>query len=166
MIYWFFGLPGSGKDYCAKLMKKLIKARYFHIDDFLTEEDKEKLINGTFTISDRINKLKRVSSDLSEIDLSLVNIVAADSLPDTKSRGLLQTRFGNNIMFIYVRVEPKTHERRMKERKNHFFTYSLLDSWVKKHWEPVNMPHIVVDNNSDGDEVLTKLLKEVIKTTV
>lgn len=163
MVYWFFGLPGSGKDYCAQVMKKLIPATYFHVDDYLTKEDKIKLIEGTFTITDRINKLKRLLAEISELDLSRVNVIAADSLPDTDSRLFLQTHFGNNITFIYVKVDSKTHENRMKKRKNHFFSYSLLDNWTKKHWQPINIPHVVADNNSNGSESIAKQLTEILK---
>lgn len=163
MIYWFFGLPGSGKDHCAQIMKNLTNATYFHVDDFLTKIDKTKLIKGSFTISDRVNKLKRVLKHISKLNLSLVNVVAADSLPDAKSRIFLQNYFGKNIMFIYVKVDPKIHENRIKKRKNHFFTYLLLENWTKKHWRPIRIAHTEVDNNIEGNASLTRQLKKLLK---
>ena len=153
MIFWFFGFPGIGKDFCAKRLKKLINAKYIHIDSFLTKQDKQKLIDGTFSTEDRLNKLKRTADYFKKVLKKNKHIVAADSLPDHQSRNFLYKNFQNNIVFILVKVSAEIHKRRIHERENHFFTEDMLAHWEKKHWvEPIKIPYLVLDNNKDGDK--------------
>jgi gluconate kinase len=154
MIFWFFGFPGVGKDYCAKVASRLINAAYLNVDDFLTEEDKEKLIDGTFNQHDRLNKLMRVKAFI-ESSMDKGNIVVADSLPDNLSRSFLKKSL-ENIVFILVEADVKIHKKRLKERKNHFFTESLLDDWKMKHWEEVNIPHIILRNDENGEKKISE----------
>lgn len=155
MIFWLFGLPGTGKDHCARLLSKLIDAKYIHVDDFLKEQDKNKIITGTFTVEDRLRKLKRVTKKIAELLKNNKYIVAADSLPDHKSRAYLQEYFKDKIKFILVKVDPQIHLRRIQNRKNHFFTEKMLSKYIKQNWqEPIKIPYITLDNNSEGDESL------------
>ena len=158
MIYWFFGYPGSGKDYCAHRFSALIGAEYFHADGFLTDEERDKLLRGVFTKQDRIIKLKRICDAL-EAQTSKV-IAIADSLPDTASREYVASRFGKKIQFIFASVLPEIHKERLLSRKNHFFNAELLDQWVATHWdEAISIPHKIIDNNSsDIDDSLLELV--------
>ena len=47
MIYWFFGYPGVGKDYLAEKLSQLVSIPHIDADNFLTNTDKKKLIEGT-----------------------------------------------------------------------------------------------------------------------
>lgn len=167
MVFWFFGLPGTCKDHCAKLFSKLIDAKYIHVDDFLTERDKEKIITGTFTVEDRLKKLKRVTKMISGILKNNKHIVAADSLPDHKSREYLQEYFKNNIKFILVKVDAQTHQKRISNRKNHFFTEKMLTDYIKQHWqEPIKIPYLTLENNKEGDEALKLTLDILISHVI
>lgn len=163
MVYWFFGFPGVGKDYCAKAFTELISASYLHIDDILSAQDKEKLLNGTFSVEDRIKKLKRATTQINQLLRSNGTVVAADSLPDHRSREFLLKNFKNDIIFVRVVVDSQIHKKRFAKRKNHFFTEDLLNDWIKKHWqEPIKIPHVVLNNNTDGKEHITETLKEIL----
>lgn len=163
MVYWFFGFPGTGKDYAAKALSELKYASYVHIDDFLTKKDKEKLTKGNFSTEDRLRKLTRAVKDINGLVNKNKNVVAADSLPDHRSRNFLIENFKDNIAFIRVVVSPEIHKQRFINRKNHFFTEELLDNWVKKHWqEPIKIPHIDLDNNEEGIKNLKLKLQKIL----
>lgn len=160
MVYWFFGYPGIGKDYCAKHLSRIGKFPHIDADDFLTIEDREKLLKNTFTQKDRLRKLERIVFHLEKLLLTNQHIAVADSLPDNKSREYILKAFPDNIKLILVTVAPTTHKERLQNRKNHFFTKDLLEEYIRKNWQPIKVPFIKFVNNSSNawEENLKKLL--------
>lgn len=161
MIYWFFGYPGVGKDFLAKKLSKVINIPYIDADDFLTPTDKQKLIKGTFAQKDRIRKLKRIIAHINKLLSKHSHLTAADSLPDNLSRNFLLETFKSNIIFIYVTVPKSAHLKQLKERKGHFFKAELLDTWIKKHWEDIQIPYIPFKNLSGDEKKMEKRLLSI-----
>ena len=158
MIFWFFGYPGIGKDYVAARLGQLTSIPHINADRFLTEEERNKLAAGTFTASERLNKLKRVTDYLENIE---EDIAIADSLPDNSSREFLRDRFKDQILFILVTASQEAHEKRIKNRKGHFFTWEMLKDYVEKHWQALgDFPYLVLKNeNLNEDDLKMELLK-------
>ena len=163
MVFWFFGFPGSGKDFCANKFSKILKAPYVNADDFLTEELKRKLVDGTYTIEDRIEKLEKICQYILNLLKQNSHVIATDSLPDNRSRQLILDTFKNQIKMILVTVSLEAHKKRLKKRQNHFFTADLLDKWVTKFWEPITFHHTILKNDKSGDQELIKKLKILAK---
>lgn len=162
MVFWFFGLPGSGKDYCAKLTAKLLKGKYIHVDDYLTKSDKEKIVGGSFTVDERLEVVKKAADEIKNLLKTNKNVIAAFTLPDHKTRDYLKNFFKDNIVFIFVKVKHEVIRVRLRRRKAHFLRDNFLFEWIKLYWqEPIKIPHIKLENNEDGDEVLTKKLKKI-----
>lgn len=154
MIYWFFGYPGIGKDYCAKRLSEIKKFPYIDADDFLTDEDIQKLLNKRFTVEDRLLKLERIITHINNLQKHHENIAVADSLPDNASRNLVKNSFSENIKLILVTAPEEVHKKRISKRKKHFFTIGLLEDYIKKNWKKVNVPYTEFENtNSDDWEV-------------
>lgn len=159
MIYWFFGYPGIGKDHSAKKLSVLGKFPHVDADDFLTEEDKEKLLSNTFSKEDRLLKLGRIVQHLQSLLRHHEHIAVADSLPDNVSRLFILNSFPGKIKLVLVTADETTHKKRLAKRKNHFFTEELLDNYIKKNWEKVTVSHIEYDNGrNSSEEELLKLL--------
>ncbi|MDO8269323.1 MAG: hypothetical protein Q7T54_01465 [Candidatus Levybacteria bacterium] len=158
MIYWFFGYPGIGKDYCASHLARIGHFPHIDADDFLTDEDREKLLNKSFSVEDRLLKLGRIIQHLKQMQKHHENIAVADSLPDNVSRGLIINSFSGKVKLILVTTDDRTHIKRISNRKKHFFTIDLLEDYKKK-WEKVNVVHAEFVNNdsNDFDERLRKL---------
>lgn len=159
MIFFFFGYPGIGKDYLAEKLSQLVNIPHIDADDFLTKKDKQKLINGTFNKADRLRKLAGIVKYIKK--LKAPNIAAADSLPDNDSRQFLIDQFGKDIIFIYVYSSKSTHLKRLKKRKDHFFTKNLLDDYIKKHWEEIEIPHIKLLNEEIENAQIDKKLLHI-----
>ena len=159
MIFWFFGFPGVGKDYCANLFAELNNIPYFDADNFLTDKERSLLKTGQFTKENRLIKLRRIATYLEEQLKTTPHLVIGDSLPDNASRKMLADRFLERIVFIHVIAPTNIHHKRISERKNHFFTADLLTDWVKKHWEEsIEIPHISLNNDSkDSKKLISKL---------
>ena len=159
MIYWFFGYPGIGKDYSAKKLSELGKFPHLDADDFLTEEDREKLLKNIFSKEDRLLKLGRIVDHLKSLLKHHEHIAVADSLPDNVSRLFILNSFPGKIKLILVTADPKIHKKRITKRKNDFFTEELLDSYIKKNWEKVIVSYTEFDNGiKSSEEELRKLL--------
>lgn len=163
MIYWFWGYPGIGKDYVAKIFGEVTYTTYLNGDSFLTEGEKKKLLAGTFSSEDRLKKLKRISRYLQKFKK---DIVITDSLPDVNSRKFLKKTFKKNIIFILVKSSPRNHKKQTRERKEHFFSYDLIEKYIQKNWEPVRgFPHLTFWNEKKTKiEIKNDLLKIYKKT--
>ena len=144
MVFWFFGYPGIGKDFCAEKLSKLAKIPHVDADDFLTDLDKNKLTSGTFGDEDRIKKLTRIIIYMKS--LKYPNLTIGDSLPTETARKFVLESLGENVVLILVRSDPKIHQERIRERRGHFFREEYLDSWIKKPWQEVKVDHLDLEN--------------------
>lgn len=160
MIYWFFGYPGIGKDYCAKYLSEIKKFPYIDADDFLTDEDRQKLLNKSFTVEDRLLKLERIVANIKNLQKHHEHIAVADSLPDNASRNLVKNSFPGEIKLILVTAPTEVHKKRIAKRKNHFFTIELLEDYIKKNWKRINVSYTEFENHNsdDWEKRLLKLL--------
>lgn len=157
MIYWFFGYPGVGKDYLANLLSKIAPVKHIDADTFLTKIEKSKIEEKTFTNTDRLKKLKRISKILKTYN---TDIAIGDSLPDSKSREFLSNYFKDKIIFILVKTSPKKHRIQLENRKNHFFKIEMLNNYLK-NWDSLkNFPHLVLDTTKLNK---IKLENELVK---
>jgi len=159
MIYWFFGYPGIGKDYCAKELSKIGKFPHIDADDFLTATDKKKLLNKTFTTKDRVKKLTRIVKHIKKLQKKSNSVAIADSLPDNKSRKFVLKSF-KEVKLIHVIASEKVHRERISKRSNHFFTERLLNDYISKNWQEVKVDHVVFKNveTKDWSKRIKKLL--------
>lgn len=163
-VYWFFGYPGVGKDFCAKILSEAAGIDYINADDFLTDDERHALRNGTFTGQDRLQKLKRIADHLQSLLRAGKSVAVADSLPDNISRAFIVNEFKDHIALILVRAPETTHRKRIRERKGHFFTHDLLDAWVKKHWEPVTVAHHALHNDAATKKELRERILDLYHT--
>ncbi len=160
MIYWFFGYPGIGKDYCARELSLIGKFPHVDADDFLTEEDRKKLLTHKFTSQDRMLKLTRIVDHIKNMQKHHHDIAVADSLPDNISREFILRSFNIDIRLILVTAPPEIHKKRLAKRKNHFFTENLLDIYIRKNWQEIKVPHkeFVNDKGEDWNLRLAQLM--------
>lgn len=159
MVFWFFGYPGVGKDYCAQKFKEIAKIPYLHGDDFLNVIERKKLLSGTFTSMDRLNKLRRIVKQLKIYLLESKNIVIADSLPDNASREFLISQFKDKIVFIYVKTPKTVWLKRLEKRGDHFFTKNHAIDYVKRYWQEITIEHEIIDNGIDEENLEGNILK-------
>lgn len=162
MIYWFFGYPGVGKDFCAQTLGRLLACPYIDADDYLLEADLQVLKAGNFTVQQRLDKLERISTDIERALKTQDHLTIADSLPDELSRQFLLDKFGKNILLIRVVSDDSLHRQRLKNRKGHFFKDEMLDQYLSQHWQPVQKPHVLLVNNAEYATQIEDQLKDLL----
>ncbi len=156
MIYWFFGYPGVGKDYIAQKFAKVADVFYINGDSLLLATEKKKIAAGTFTKQDRLKKLTRIAKYLKSLKKESA---ITDSLPDSTSRNFLLKKFKKHIVFIRVTTSKTKHLSQIKNRKGHFFTHTLLDTYIQKNWESIgDFPHLSFRNEEKTPQQLEKKL--------
>lgn len=158
MIFWFFGKPGSGKDFCAELLARARGIPHIDADTLLLPADRDALLSGTFTPAMRHAKIRRVAAEAHRLLGGAPHVTVADSLPDHASRQLVRAVFPGNVLLIHVVVGEEERRRRLRERTGHFFAEEVAEGWVRTNWEPVAVPHVTLDNNRPPDAVLADLL--------
>lgn len=165
MVFWFLGFPGSGKSYCARILGTEIEIPVVDGDDFLTDENKERLIKGTFSKKERFEKLDRIIK-FTRITLKKNKHVAVvDSLPSNSSRKLVLESFPNNVVFILVEAISEVFRKRIKERKGHFFMEEMLDKWIKDHWEEIReIEYLRLDNSKENDGKLSERILQLLNS--
>lgn len=164
MIYWFFGLPGIGKDYCAERLSQLLQCPHLDADNYLNEIERTKLLAGSFNSDDRLAKLKRICDDIC-VKLNENNcLTVADSLPNEAARRFILDTFSGDVALIFVSAPSHIHQQRLSARQDHFFTPDLLKDYVKNNWQPVQCQHIELVNDLDA-ESLDKQLKNIAINT-
>lgn len=161
MIYFFFGYPGIGKDYCAKRLSELLNCLNIDADTYLTDKERAKLKNGTFTADDRADKLQRICDDIADKLIKNKDITIGDSLPNQAAREFIVKYFGDNVKMILVQSSAEVHQKHISERKDHFFTEDILKDYIDSNWEPIKIKHQTIINDSNDLSSLDDQLKKL-----
>src|SRR3989344_1505946 len=133
MMYWFFGIPGSGKSHLAGLFSQMTGIQVYEGDDFHTEDDRRAVAEGTFTLEHRYAQLERINATLQATRMP--NALVTHPLPDRTSRALVRKMSDGAVRLIYVTAPLPLIKERLRTRTGHHFGPDLLDAWVPRHWE-------------------------------
>ncbi len=154
MRYWFFGLPGSGKTHVAKLFSQMTNIPQYEGDDFHTDEDRQVIAAGAFTLAHRHAQLARVTHSLRTS--GVVDAIITHPLPDRNSRNLIRIQ---SAQLIHVSAPIPLVKERLADRKWHHFGPELLDAWIPRHWEdPLGEEYFGI-NNDGSDPIEPQLMK-------
>lgn len=157
MIYWFFGLPGSGKTYLAKKFSRLAGIPQFEGDEFHTEEDRRVIAVGQFTLAHRHAQLTRIDEALQGIT---GHAIVTHPLPDKESRE--RVRSSGNTRLVYVKASLRLVKSRLVRRKEHHFGPELLDAWIDRHWQEPEEEECFALNNSRNAPAVERRLRALL----
>jgi len=160
MVFWFFGLPGSGKDFCAEQMHQLFDVPHIDADDYIDTEYRKKVKEATLTDADRLKKLERIINHIKQQkkDGIATDFCVADSLPSYQSREFVESLLPGEVQLVHVNVDQEIHKKRINARQDHFLTGDVLETYKKTYWQPLNKKYATINNNSDNTaDLLTQL---------
>ncbi len=137
------GVSGAGKTAVGERLAARLGGPFVDADDLHPAGNIRKMAAGVpLTDDDRLPWLLKVRDAIVEHAASGRSAVVACSALKEDYRKLLLTAQGD-IRFVYLRGAPPVFERRLRERRGHFFDPSLLASQFEVLEEPTDA--VVVD---------------------
>lgn len=160
MIIVVMGVSGSGKSTTGKLLAERLEWEFSDADDFHSLNSKEKMRRGIpLTDADRMPWLERLAEIIEErINGGSQMVLACSALKDSY-RTVLDRTNSQEVVFVYLKVDFNTVEKRLAERKHEFMNPELLKSQFETLEEPGAA--IVVDARQDPELVVESILKAV-----
>ncbi len=147
------GVCGVGKSSVAQTLADGLGAQYIEADDFHTAENRSAMARG-IPLSDEMRYpwLARLAR-AAETARGQGSVVMACSALKRAYRDVLRTDIGR-VQIIFLKGDRDLIARRLRDRKDHFVTASLLDSQLAILEPPDPDEHaLVVDVAGSKDEV-------------
>lgn len=130
------GVSGSGKTTVGRLLADMLHWQFIDGDELHPVANLEKMKKGIpLTDEDRMPWLASIRNRL--LDLCQRGdsaVIACSALKESYRRYLLSGT--NNLRAVYLKGTFDLIEKRLKERKNHFFDAALLSSQFETLEEP------------------------------
>lgn len=171
MIVVVMGVSGSGKTSIGKRLAKTIICEFADADDFHPRANKEKMRSGVpLTDEDRLpwlQDLRKLISDHQSESKSL--ILACSALKQNYRRVLEGTedesqqqstsKQQSKVIFVWLKVDFETVQKRLKKRRHEFMNPDLLKSQFDTLEEPADA--IVVDARKSIPIVVDEIIQKI-----
>lgn len=156
-VVLLMGVSGAGKTTVGRRLAERMGCEFHDGDDLHPTENISKMAAGTALCDDdRWPWLARVHNLI--LDHERVGnpaVIACSALKESYRRRLLEGTQGTRIVFL--RARPAVLERRLRQRRGHFFDAALLSSQLAALEEPAAAT-IVVDAEADVESVVAAVL--------
>jgi gluconokinase len=153
------GVSGAGKTAVGERVAERLDWPFVDADDLHPSGNVRKMAAGIpLTDADRLPWLRRVRAAIGEHGGSGRSVVVACSALKRDYREFLREGQAD-IRFVYLRGTQPVFERRLAERRGHFFDLSLLTSQLETLEEPDDAAVVDVDGALDAvvDRVVSAL---------
>ncbi|WP_090390442.1 gluconokinase [Niabella drilacis] len=129
------GVSGSGKTTVGKAVAEMCGCRFIDGDDLHPVANIEKMRSGTpLTDEDRRGWLSRIHQEMTELNAAGISVVVACSALRQRYREVL--RNGVDILFLYLKGDPRQVGALLGARQGHFMPAGLLQSQFEALEEP------------------------------
>jgi carbohydrate kinase (thermoresistant glucokinase family) len=154
------GVSGVGKTTIGVDLASALSATFLDADSLHSDENISKMKNGnSLSDADRGPWLLKINSVLIELTKNENNIVlACSALKESYRKKLLKNI--KTYLVIYLYADFEMIMSRLSERKNHFFTPSLLNSQIAI-LEPPKKGFIAQDANKARKYIIQEILYKI-----
>ncbi len=150
------GVAGAGKTTVGSNISKKTKSYFLEGDNFHNDKNIQKMKSGIpLNDKDRLDWLNKIKEEIT-LRIKDNNVIVACSALKEKYRKILNL---NENAFIYLKIDKKTANIRLKNRKNHFMPRSLVESQFSILEEPKRS--IICDGNQDMEEIIKTLINQM-----
>lgn len=157
MVLILMGVVGAGKTTVGELLAKRLGWRFADADDFHSHENVEKIRRGVpLTDADRIPWLDALRRAIGEWTTQGESVVLACSALKHSYREKL---YAPAVQFVYLKGSRDLILDRLRSRRGHFATESILTSQLEDLEEPRHALTVEVDKSPEGivGEIIDKL---------
>lgn len=150
-----FGVSGSGKTTIGKLLSQRIGCEFIEGDDFHSAENKAKMHGGIpLNDEDRWPWLARLKELLTRVLADQKRAVLACSALNKEYRQFL---WQPGVQFVYLKGDFRLFQKRLENRRGHFFDPNLLPSQFEELEEPQFA--LTVDASLTPEEIVRQILE-------
>ena len=150
------GVSGAGKTAVGKRLAERLDRPFIDADDLHSASNVQKMTAAVpLTDEDRLPWLRAVRRVLVEHARAGRPAVIACSALKAEYRELLFEGLAD-VLLVYLRATPDVLERRLAERRDHFFDSTLLASQLETLEEPGEA--LVVDADRELEAVLEAVM--------
>ena len=154
------GVSGVGKTTIGIDLASVLSATFLDADSFHSDENISKMKNGSpLSDDDREPWLLKLNSALIKRTKTDNTIVLACSALKKSYRNILLKNI-KSYLVIYLYADFKIIMHRLADRKNHFFTSSLLNSQIAI-LEPPKKKFITQEVNKASKYIIQELLYKI-----
>lgn len=122
------GVSGSGKTTIGEMLSKRVNIPYYDADDYHPKRNLEKMKAGhPLDDDDRQAWLEAMAAEMSDWEEGRGAVLGCSALKE-KYRKKLDAGASSDLVWIMLEGSYELIENRMKDRKDHFFDASLLQS--------------------------------------
>ncbi len=161
MIILVMGVSGSGKTTIGQKLAESLNFQFRDADDFHPDENIQKMRNNIpLTDGDRLPWLETMQGVIDQWLKENQNVVLTCSGLKEKYRQML-CRDPEKMKLVYLKGSYELIESRLKQRKNHFMKFNLLQSQFEDLEEPTGV--ILVDISQSPVEIIQEIQQALIQ---
>jgi gluconate kinase len=160
-LFVFFGLPGTGKTFCAKVAEKYFGYHLYDGDNDLTLE-----------MHTAIQKQEHINDEMRDIFftrlIQSVNNLAKEYDKLVIHQTFIKEKYREQFLkalpeakFVLVQTDTKIRERRLSER----IYYPLDTHYAQKMtllFDTPHIPYIALYNDEEGEKSLKEQLEKIL----
>ena len=156
------GVSGCGKTTIGRKLSQILEVPFYDADDYHNDKNIDKMKKGfPLNDADRSSWLSLLSSSIGRWNLHGNAILVCSAL---KKKYRKQLSNNNKVTFIFLDGNYDLIYQRLVDRKDHFFTESMLKSQFSTLEVPENCIRISVDQSISN--ICLSIVDSIKKVTV
>lgn len=158
MVIIVLGLPGSGKSYFAERLAKQLDAEYLNSDRLR----KELFSKRTYSEKEKAKVYAMMLEKMEEAIGQKKNLVLDATFHKKKTMQPFLTKGNAKISIIEVRADEEIIRQRVQKTRPFSEADFEVYRSIKQEWEPLEMPHLVLQSTNKNIEVMLRQALEYL----